>query len=489
MRPKLPSLPLPLRPRLRRRQRPAPSDSLCSRLPPEVVVVILSQVYDLTRWQPSDAAPTSRYFNHWLADSPAHATPAALSQTDFLALLRVCRGWYLAGVAALYAEPFLPSPRALKLFARTVTARADLAALVRTLVLVEPPFRFSWVRVLLLSRGRRERTHRRQAERAEGRFYAVVAACAKVDAVCLRSRRNTHSLLPLIDASATGIARLRRLTLCGWQWRSLSDTLALGAAVAGGAGGAGDHPAAAAAASDAALRGLEELSLSDFYLPHYFRFPTLPALRTLRVSGTITDIFEPVFVVPPFEALRTLEKIELQGNCWYDYALTQCIQSYAGTLKELSLIGSDELCIARTLDLQAFEALRRLVIGPLEPDQSPFEVVRVPASLRVLVAHSMVGCARGTARKVEYFFRSAGEMGRYLGNGAELAAGRRKGARLAAKVVGGAPPDLACLCREWSIPLEEMDPDDVELVDDEKPLTSSLTISFLPSKWEDVYVL
>ncbi|EIN10278.1 hypothetical protein PUNSTDRAFT_43247 [Punctularia strigosozonata HHB-11173 SS5] len=346
----------------------APTYSLCSLLPPEVTLLILAQVHALNRWQAGD---------HWLSKSGGSpdACTAALNQAELLSLLRVCKGWYLAGIATLYSEPFLASPHAVKLFTRTVTSRQDLA------------------RLLVLT----------------------------------------------VESDAGSVATAK-------------------------------------------LQHLEELALADFCGLDHVQLPAMPALRTLRIWRAISDVFFE-HAVPPSKALPMLEKIELVGSRCYVGALIQSIQSYSRTLKELTLIGLDELCVARELDLAAFTVLRRLVLGPIHFSEPPFGVVSMPASLEVFIALR----ADATSSNLECFFRSAEEMGRCLEARLDLVASRREGAQLLAKVVGQAPLKLVCLCREWNITLEQVNPDEPGLFGEERHPTSSFTLPFVSSTLEDYY--
>ncbi|EIN09733.1 hypothetical protein PUNSTDRAFT_120102, partial [Punctularia strigosozonata HHB-11173 SS5] len=76
-------------------------------LPLELIEEILHHVYtDLTRY---DGRPS-------------------VFRTEFRSLVLVSQAWYSAGIALLYAEPYLPSFHSLSSFSRTVSRQPALAS-------------------------------------------------------------------------------------------------------------------------------------------------------------------------------------------------------------------------------------------------------------------------------------------------------------------------------------------------------------------------
>ncbi|EIN09731.1 hypothetical protein PUNSTDRAFT_44024 [Punctularia strigosozonata HHB-11173 SS5] len=170
----------------------------------------------------------------------------------------------------------------------------------------------------------------------------------------------------------------------------------------------------------------------------------------------------------------------------------QCIQSNAGTLVELTLLGPAELYIAGHLDYRKFSALQRLNIGYIEGEEFPFEPASLPDSLKVLTVHWSDEHSPYTG-KLGYFFRSSRLMLEHLNDTEAFHTIMAPGGVVVMETLGKDSSDLHTFSEEWNIQLlleldsEARDPVHLGHIKG-VPFTSTLTVAFLPFEWAIVRI-
>ncbi|EIN09799.1 hypothetical protein PUNSTDRAFT_125843 [Punctularia strigosozonata HHB-11173 SS5] len=300
-----------------------------------------------------------------------------------------------------------------------------------------------------------ERFYRMRTEQSTiHALHAILQACKNVETLCIPYLRNTSPTPRPAEGLPRNLVRLRRLTVYRWRWDGNSTFMP------------SDH--GLTSISTTTVLDLNRQSLEELNLDHAlvnFSLPAFPALRILRLTHTMIvglDLLKEALSSKSQGGLEVIEFRNHWGSLSFSSPLEICgaiIQPNTRTLKELVLVGLDEMKLARTLDFEAFKVLHRLSIGYLARDEDPFEIVKVPHRVRVLDVHweEMVESA---SRRVAYFFRTLELMEMYIVRDAYIQTSRQDGAQLSVQVVGQAPPRLRRLCSDWNIPVLEDEPEE-----------------------------
>ncbi|EIN09796.1 hypothetical protein PUNSTDRAFT_44051 [Punctularia strigosozonata HHB-11173 SS5] len=315
----------------------------------------------------------------------------------------VCKEWYSLSLPILYGAPELYSVSKVELFART-----HMMCLV----------------------------------------HEVLASCPNVDALFIPDMR-IPSPLPFPNAKAPySVIPLRRITfyLAGSHGRAFAW------------GKHGLTSRSATTVVDLDLRNVEEIVIDYGWAYRDLHLPATPSLRVLRViSSTVETESSSRLETHP----SNLQVLELRGNyVRSDDSYMHSIEAYAGTLCQLVLTGSHERAAALRLDFHKLTKLRRLGVGNFEKDTKPFDTLKVPPWLETLDVHWEYSDRLGRMwHTTASFFARADLMMTFIASDAYFHTSRRRGAEICAQILGQAPPSLARLCNDWSIPLSAAEPE------------------------------
>ncbi|KDQ64144.1 hypothetical protein JAAARDRAFT_187513 [Jaapia argillacea MUCL 33604] len=289
-------------------------------------------------------------------------------------MVLVCKAWYACGREFLYRNPIIPSPNHIHLFTRTVTKEPTLAKRVLSIVILRVPL-FSPPNRIHSAVGFLRPSTTRQ------RIAQAVNVCANIQSLglgcmeVLGARPTLATCLPEIPT----FTRIRQLWICAASsGKPLTTTYILPPGI---------------------FPILEELVLEYFTLDYLLSWPSLPRLRSLRLSRC--HLLKTGCLIPP--SLRSLRSIELVTTTTTHPSAEDHVQAlyrYKNILESLAITVSSRSAFRYPkLDLSRFIKLKHIVLdsrafsSSLSGEHPCLIADRLPCSLLTIAIVDILGTA------------------------------------------------------------------------------------------------
>lgn len=342
--------------------RHSPVRNRSGQIPVEIVLYILQHLVESVQ-------PTALIFTYHrpsFVKAPALELQLRHLQKTLLNVALTCRNMYGVGTEFLYARPFLPTAKHLRLFQRTLTQVPELAQLVKEIVVldVEIEGKQGLARlnpINILTPGIRTS----EISPSQSELIPVLGKCGAVETLTINVERSVSLIYDLdkvfitppvptvppslslarmpSQSSFNFSTRLRRLAMNGCEfYTSFSMT------------------------NQISLPSLEVLCLRGLYIRSPFELPRLPRLHTLQIAHVYRSqgVFKKIIDASILPALRTLELFQ---NHDMGLEFSRDLAALFPQLERVHIVGSHyEYPVFNSwVSPSRFDTIRHLVVGVL----------------------------------------------------------------------------------------------------------------------------